>query len=108
MKKYLWVLLPVAAGALFAYVYGSVAEADYPIPAYPFRTSDVLEFLQSTWFMAGAVLSAVLFFFFLMSDSVLFVGSIVAVRRARKTAVKLRFTKKRGRAKPKAGSPSRR
>jgi hypothetical protein len=108
MKKYLWVLLPVIACSLLAYIYGAVAEADYHLPTYPFRTSEVLEFLSGTWFLAGAVLSAVLLVFFIMNDSTLLIGRIVSQRRAKKTASKQRFSKMQGKAKQKAGSRPRR
>jgi len=83
MKKYLSVPLPLAACSLLAYLYGSQSPADYPAPSYPYRTREVLDYLSGSWFIIGAVLSALLFILLIVDDIASFINRKLRERRVK-------------------------
>ena len=84
MKKYLLVLIPFTVCSLLGYIYRSIEPKDYPHPTYPYRTPEMLDYLSSTWFIIGAVLSILLLSLLIIEDASSFFGRKLTERRMKK------------------------
>jgi hypothetical protein len=84
MKKYLIVFIPLIVCSALAYFTQSITPTDYPHPAYPYRTPEMLNYLSNMWIIIGIVFSLLVFILLIIEDGFALVSKKIEERQLRK------------------------